>query len=268
MIAALAIAMALVMPAPAHAQDRAIDSRDTVIPGAQAGPRSFALQPGGGFGGSVGLNTLGGSANHVLERAIGYDVFVAGGTRSGLFVRAGASFGGHDVAAQAAPWKFVTAFIEPRYIALGLSPSWAPFVAGRVGRVWERVIGRNYSFNGDGISYGGGGGVLVRLAPQIALEAGVMLGRARFGRYTFRGEFAWKSCLDGLKTGTGLPQAVAECAGSREFGGVVRLCYPPFYNVPTSSCTPPDIAYENTGRDATWLRTWLGVHLSLASQGR
>ncbi len=237
-------------------------------PGSGVAPvRAQAVQPGIGFGGSVGLNTFGGTANRVIADAVGYEVFVAGGTRAGLFARAGATFGGHDIGQRVAPWKFVAVFVEPRWVFADVSPTWAPFIAGRAGRAWERVIGRNYSFNGSGTLLAGGAGALVRMAPQIALEAGVMYGRASFGRYTFRGEFAWKTCLDGLEAGTGLPESLAECAGSRGLGGAVRLCYPPYFTTETSNCTPPDIPYENTDRDGSWLRTWLGVRLSLAAPG-
>ncbi|MCI0433217.1 MAG: hypothetical protein L0271_06160 [Gemmatimonadetes bacterium] len=253
--------------APATAQSCvALCARSTASP--QVAQHTVARPPGLGFGASVGLNRFGGPANGPLRDAIGYEVFVGGATTSGLALHAGSSFGGHGVTGDAAPWKFVNAFLEPRWMALGISPAWAPFVAGRFARVWERVVGRNYSFNGSGFAWGGGGGAVIRLAPQIALEAGVLLGRARFGAYTFRGEYAWKSCLDNLESGTGLPESLERCGASRSLGGVVRLCYPPYYTEATSSCVPPDIPYEDTGRTGSWFRSWLGVHFSLASSLR
>lgn len=236
------------------------------LPGALAAQgRDVAVAPGIGLGGSVGLNRFGGSVNNEIGAAPAWEVFLSAGHRSGLFVRAGATLSTHDLPVVEPDWQFLSLFVEPRFVALGFSPAWAPFIAGRIGRASEKVLAPSWELRASGVSLAGGGGVVLRLSPQVALEGGVMLGTSRFNDYSFRGEFAWKDCLDGLDAGTPLPESISRCAGSQGFGGVVRLCYPPYFPAGTSTCTPPEIRYTRTRRTGTWLRTWIGIDLSFSA---
>lgn len=234
--------------------------------GAQDGP---VIQPGFGLGGSVGVNGFGGSASREIDSATGWEPYLSYTLAGGLSLRAGASLGGHDLPPEVRPWRFVSFHLEPRYVALGLSDRFAPFVAGRVGYATEQVVGPSYEFKASGTLMAAGAGVLIRLVPQAALEVGVLAGTTRFDSYRFAGEFAWKECLDGLEAGTPLPRSVSACAGSRSQSGVVRLCYPPYFpdGTSTSHCSPPEIPYEDTGRSASWLRTYIGLSLTF-SDGR
>jgi hypothetical protein len=222
-----------------------------------------ALAPGLGMGGSFGMRSLGGEANAQLARGTGWEIHLSGATRGGLYVRGGMSLSKHGVEGESTAWQYRSFFVEPRWFALSLSPRIAPFVAGRVGRVSEKVPGRTWELKASGLTWGGGAGMLFRAAPQISLEAGVLIGGSRFDDYDFVGEFAWKDCLDGLDAGTPLPASVSRCSGSRSIGGVVTLCYPPWYPERTSNCTPPEIPYEGTGRTGSWMRVWVGISLAL-----
>lgn len=230
----------------------AAQSGETVVP---SGP---------GLGGSVGMTGFGGGANGEISSGIGWEAHLSYVLNSGLYASGGVVLSKHDLANDVAPWQSVSFFVEPRWIALRLSPSFAPFVAARAARVSEKVPGRSYELKASGTLFGAGGGVLLRLAPQIALEAGFLFGSSRFDAYTFVGEFAWKTCLDALDAGTPLPRSVSECSGSRSVGGVLNLCYPPYFPERTSTCSPPEIPYEDTGRSGTWTRTWIGVSLALS----
>lgn len=234
--------------------------------GAMAQDRTGAIPPGLGFGGSVGINGFGGSGAAPIHKAAGWDFFLSGGLPNGLFLRGGLTLNGHDVPPAVPSWQFLSWYLEPRYVALEVADRFSPFVAVRAGRIREKAIGTSYDFHAVGWSYGGGGGLLVRVAPQIALEAGFTFARTRFEDYSFRGEFAWKDCLDHLEAGTGMPESLKRCAGSRSTGGVVRLCYPPYYDEgETGSCSPPQIPYPGSARSGSWLRTWIGVNLSLST---
>lgn len=225
-----------------------------------------ALPAGLGLGGSIGINGFGGDANAELARGTGWEVHLSGAMRGGLYVRGGVSLSKHGVEGESTAWQYRSFFVEPRWFLLSISPRIAPFIAGRAGWLSEKVPGRTWELKASGRTWGGGAGLLFRAAPQISLEAGVLVGGSRFDAYDFVGEFAWKDCLDGLDAGTPLPASVSKCSGSRSVGGVVTLCYPPYFPERTSNCTPPRIPYEGTGRSGTWMRTWIGVSLALTGE--
>lgn len=225
-----------------------------------------ALRPGVDVGVAVGLAGLGGSANGAIGSARRFDSFVGYGLSSGLLVRAGVHVSRHQIEPPSFPYKLFGVYLEPRYVALGVSPGWAPWVASQLGRVWETAGRHAVRLSASGWSLGGGGGVLLRLSSQVALEAGVLYGIVRFGDYTFRGERAWYQCLDVLDDRTTLPESVLQCNGSADLA--VVLCYPPFYTTTvgiSGACDPPDIPHPGTARSGTWLRAWLGLSLSFAT---
>lgn len=223
--------------------------------------------PGFGLGVAVSLEGVEERTDHAIASAAGFDGILRYGFASGLLVNAGLHVGRHNIPSANYPYQLVRAYVEPRYVAQWISPLWAPFIAGQVGHVWETVDRFSMSLRGSGLSLGGGGGVALRLTPQLAVEGGALVGTTRFGDYTFRGERAWYECLNLLEPGTSLPESVQQCAGTINAGAV--LCYPPFYSPDRVSgdCSPPDIPYSGTARSATWLRLWLGASVSFASPG-
>lgn len=225
-----------------------------------------ALAPGLGLGGSVGLNGIGGSENGPIGSGVGWELRLSGSLRQGLYVGSGITLSTHDLTGETTPWQILSFFLEPRWLINGLSSTYAPFVAARGAWIREKVPGTTWELRAHGRSWGGGGGVMVRLAPQISLEAGLLFGTMKYDAYDFVGEFAWKMCLDELAPGTPLPASVTQCSGSRGIGGAIRLCYPPYFPERTSNCSPPEIPYDGTGRSGTWTRTWIGVSLALSSR--
>ncbi len=231
----------------------------------QSSPRG-ALQSGFGAGGSVGIDGLGGTDNRAIQKSISFDFFLRYGTRSGLFVHGGALVGKHGFEQVPDDHSFVAVYVEPRFVVLRVSPTWAPFVAGRVARVWETVPTPAGRLAASGYSVGGGGGVLLRLDRQITLEGNVSIGSVTFGDYGFQGGAGWHGCLNGLQGGTPLPESVLQCSGSA--GRPINLCYPPFAPLGTISgdCSPPEIPFANSGRTATWFRVGLGLSLSFTTR--
>jgi hypothetical protein len=234
--------------------------------GVSAQENEPALAPGLGLGASVGMNGVGGEENGPISSGVGWELHISAASRRGLYVGGGITLSTHDLSGESTPWQIMSFFVEPRWMFYRLSSTYSPFVAVRGGWVREKVPGRTWELRARGLSYGGGGGVIVRLAPQIALEAGLLFGATNFAAYEFVGDFAWKMCLDELEPGTPLPASVTQCSGSRSIGGAVRLCYPPYFPERTSNCSPPEIPYDGTGRSGTWTRTWIGVSFALGSR--
>jgi len=202
------------------------------------------------------------------EGAVGSSAALGGfgdiGVSSAVSLRAGIFLSRRGVEPVDYPYELFGGYVEPRYVVGGGGSTWAPFVGAQIGIVREHVSHASMSLSATGTTVAAGGGVQVRVWPQFGTELGVLLGIARFGSYTFRGERAWYECLNTLAPGTGLPESVQDCASSRDIGAV--LCYPPFYPADyriSGDCRPPDIPYDGTGRSGTWLRLWLGVHFSL-----
>jgi hypothetical protein len=227
----------------------------------------LTLPPGVGLGLAFGYDGLGNT-----DGAIGYSGAIEGFGRYGfspaLFLRAGVLFSRRRIETAGFPYQLFGTYVEPRYVAQSISPVWAPFVAGQFGLAWERVGSGTMSLKANGTWAGGGGGVAVRLGPQLAAEIGALVGTARFGDYTFRGERAWYECLNTLAPGTTLPASAQGCAESRDIGTV--LCYPPFYDPGISisgDCRPPDVPYPESSRSGVWFRFWLGIHFSLRAGG-
>ncbi|NIM49760.1 MAG: hypothetical protein GTN62_05815 [Gemmatimonadales bacterium] len=230
--------------------------------------RRVALPPGLGIGGSAGMDGLGGTPNRSIRNAVGFEVFIRYGTRSGLFVLGGVHVSHHGIEQVRDPYGLFAVYLEPRFVALGISPSWAPFLSGRIARAWERTEQPGGRLAASGYSVGGGGGVLLRLIHQVAIEGSVSIGKVTFGDYRFTGDVGWYNCLNGTEPGTPLPESVLQCAGSA--GSPLITCYPPFYPAPITAisgdCTPPEIRYPGSGRTATWVRIGLGLNLSFASR--
>jgi len=234
--------------------------------GAPGQERMTAIPPGLGMGASIGMQRFGGDANAPIASAPSWEFHVGGGLRNGLFARIGGSLSRHDIATGLPHYQLMSFFVEPRWVALGVASRWAPFVAGRVGWTKEQVVGRPFSLRASGSLLGAGGGAVVRLAPQIALEGGVLFGRTSFDAYTFRGDQRWKACLDGLDPGTGLPLSAADCADAYERGPLL-LCFPPYF-YDTRDCDPPKIPYDGTSRTGSGLRAWIGINLSFSTELR
>lgn len=226
--------------------------------------RETAIPPGLGMGASIGVQRFGGIANGPIAAAPSWDFHVGGGLRNGLFARIGGTLSRHDVATGLPDYQVLSFYVEPRWVALGVARRWAPFIAGRIGWAKEQIVGRPFSLRASGSMLGAGGGAMIRLAPQIALEGGVLFGRSLFDAFTFRGDRRWKDCLDALEGGTGLPVSAATCADAYSRGPIL-LCYPPYFP-DTNNCAPPKIPYDGTNRRGTALRMWIGINLSFSTE--
>jgi len=216
-----------------------------------------------GIGLALGYDGLG-RAEGAVGSSAAFEGFGDVGVSSAVILRAGVLLSRRRVEPVDYPYELFGGYVEPRYVVGGSRGTWAPFVTGHVGLVREHVSRASMSLSATGTTLAAGGGAQFRVWPQFGTELGVLVGVARFGSYTFRGERAWYQCLNALTPGTGLPESVQDCAGTRDVGAV--LCYPPFYPADVNisgDCRPPDIPYEGTGRSGMWMRFWLGVHFSL-----
>ncbi|MGD2135375.1 MAG: hypothetical protein PVF27_04405 [Gemmatimonadales bacterium] len=222
------------------------------------------LPSGFGVGIAYGLTGLGGAANAFVQDAGTLEGFLRYGSASGLVMRIGAHVGRRRLQPVDFPYQLFGAYLEPRYVANGIAPTWAPFVMGQVAHLQESVAHGSMRLAATGVAVGGGGGVALQLWPQVAAEVGAVGGTLRFGDYVFRGERAWYQCLNGLEAGTALPQSVEQCADATDIAAV--LCYPPFYPESATSissdCVPPEIPYDGTARSGSFFRLWLGLHFS------
>lgn len=237
--------------------------------GEREAPRRAAgrvLPPGFGVGIAGGLNRLGGADNAPIQDAGTTELFARYGFGTRLDVRVGAHVSRRRLASVSFPYQLFGAYLEPRYIHASLSPAWAPFLAGQVTYLRESVERDAMRLAATGTSVGAGGGVVLRLWPQVAVEVGGVAGIARFGDYSFRGELAWYQCLNALDAGTVLPQSVEQCGEAR--GAAAVLCYPPFYPERVTSfssdCAPPEIPYDGTARSGSFFRLWVAVHFAFA----
>jgi hypothetical protein len=76
-------------------------------------------------------------------------------------------------------------FIEPRYVLDVGSDRAAPYISGRAafGRFDVQVdfsTGEVLTFDSNGLTLNGGGGVLIRLTPRVNLDLGLTLGFSRY----------------------------------------------------------------------------------------
>lgn len=229
---------------------------------AATGPRS----PRVGVGLALGYDGLGRTEGAIGSSAM-FQAFADYGVTSAVVLRAGVFLSTRRVEPVDYPYNLFGVYVEPRYVVWAGAPRWAPFVAGQLGLERESVARSSMSLWAVGATLAGGGGVQFRVRPQFRAEIGALVGYAWFGSYTFRGEQAWYTCLNGLEPGATLPTSVQDCAGSRGIGA--ELCYPPFYpeNRISGDCRPPDVPYDDTGRSGTWFRVWFGVHFSLTGGG-
>lgn len=226
--------------------------------------RTFATQPGVGFGFSVGFDGHVGSVNSSIQSSVGYEGYLRYGTSFGLFLLGGIHISTHDIDQASPSYKLTSFFFEPQFVALNLSPRWAPFVSGRLALVQEGVDQRGAAFSASGYSFGGGAGALYHLTSQVALEGAFSVGVAKLNDYVFQGELGWYRCLEELNSGASLPESVILCDGSS--GWVQYNCYPPFFDRgSSSSCSPPKIPYAASGRSTTWYQVRLGIQLSFVS---
>jgi len=224
-----------------------------------------ALDPGFGIGAGIAFDGLGGAGESAIQNAAAVEGFVTYGFGGGLLARAGARISRRRIQPADYPYGLLHVYVEPRFMLQSLSPRFAPFVAAQVGVAQEHVDHRAMGLSATGVSFGGGGGVIWRVATQVSAEFGGAVGSVRFGDYSFRGEKAWYNCLNTLEAGTSLPESVGQC--SKLPGGPAVLCYAPFYPANdyrlSGDCSPPKIPYSGTGRASTWFRFWLAVHFSL-----
>jgi len=225
--------------------------------------RVAATQPGVGVGLVVGIDGQLGASSSDIQNGVAYEGQLRYGFPFGLFVLGGIHVSKHDIDQVSPYYKLTDFFLEPRFVALRFSSRWAPFLSGRVSLLKEEVDQPGAQFTATGHSLGGGLGVYLRLAPQVALEGAFNVGVVKLNDYVFQGERAWYLCLEELDGETSLPESVVLCQGSS--GGPQYNCYPPFFEFLGGSCTPPEIPYPDSGRSSKWFQARLGVQLSFAS---
>ena len=222
--------------------------------------RVFATQPGFGLGFSAGID---GSSDAVIESSMGYEGFFRYGWSFGLFLQGGVHVNTNNLTDASQQYRATSFFLEPRYVALSVSPKLAPFVSGRLGYTKENMSTPGAELASSGLTLGGGGGMVFRLTNQVALEGSFSILTTSFGDFTFRGERGWYQCLESLDSGTTMPEAIVQCTSAS--GSPQYNCYPPFFDELAGSCTSPTIPYEGSKRSSTWFQFKLGVHLSVAT---
>ena len=229
----------------------------------EPGPQTIVTLPRGlGLGVAAAYDGLG-RTDGAIGSSGAFEAFGKYGFSTTFVLRGGIVLSRRSIETVDYPYQLFGTYLEPRYVAQSLSPVWAPFVAGQLGLARESVGRSSMSLKAMGTWFGGGGGAMFRVGPQLATEIGVLVGTARFGDYTFRGDRAWYYCLNELEPGSTLPASVQDCAGARGIGA--ELCYPPFFpeNRISGDCRPPDVPYPGTGRSGMWFRVWFGMHFSL-----
>lgn len=226
-----------------------------------------ALTPGFGVAISVARSLAGGNDNQLIPPGTAAQLWGRYGLPNGLSLNAGVFLGTHHIAGVRDAYRLQSAFIEPQFAVRGLSPLFAPYLSVRVDFTREMVNALRTSFVATGYAIGGGGGLLVRVTPLVALDGGGTVGALTLGDFTVRYDDATALCLETLPEGTLLPDAVIQCGDVK--GPVSGYTCPPQTD-PTMpvECEKPSVVRANTGRSGTWFRFWVGVRLALVNIAR
>jgi hypothetical protein len=224
-----------------------------------------AVAPGFGGGFSVGVDQIDGTANRAIAAAASLDLYFRYGFPLGLFIYAGGHFSAHHLTGVSKPYRMQSLFIEPRFVAMHLASRWAPYVSVRVAVARETVQTVRIRFQGSARAVGAGGGVLFRLTPTVALDAGVSGARVWFGDFVMKPDLATYLCVENLAAGSTLPESAIQC-GEIETSLPQYTCYPPFYSRVSGSCDAPKVPVADSRRSGTWLRFSLGLHLRLSGR--
>ena len=169
----------------------------------------------------VGLINFGGSSGSVIGAGTAYTILAGYAIRGRWQFNGGFQYSSHGLENVIDRYEVVTAFLESRYRLFSLTLRIQPFIGARVGRRWESVTRSGANFNAVGHLFGGSGGFLYKLGPQLGLEIGSRFTTTAFGDFVFSGDQAWESCLERHRLiQTALPLAVVDCSPPRSFAQI------------------------------------------------
>ncbi len=224
-----------------------------------ASTRTLPLSGGLGFGANVGVVSVG-DASGALQHGTGFEGFLRFSTPGGWQLGGGLRTSRHGISNARQDYGLIEAFVEPRFVLQTVSAKVAPFIGGRVGRVWENVAESGADFRATGYTFAASGGFVFRLDQRIVVEAGASLGGISFGDYSFIGDTRWFDCVEEHRAlESVLPSTVVACsppAGTsapqlipgQGISGVGQL---------------ERVYHPNSGRSGNQRSVWLGVLFSL-----
>ncbi len=171
---------------------------------------------GPGVGLEVGLINFGGNSGSVIGAGPAYTALVGYTTRARWQFNGGIQYSNHGLENINQRYQVSTMFLESRYRLFQITPRIRPFIGARVGRRWESVTPSGATFKAVGHLFGGSGGFLYQLDPQVGLETGARFMATAFGDFVFGGEQAWNNCLEAHRPNqTALPLSVVDCSPPR-----------------------------------------------------
>ena len=82
--------------------------------------------------------------------------------------------------------RLLGGFFEPRYVFATQSPTFAPYVSGRLAYLRQSLNLEGFEGNSNGFQVNGGGGVLMRLSSNVNVDLGATFGYIDFGEATVK----------------------------------------------------------------------------------
>lgn len=132
--------------------------------------------------GSILYVSPSGDAYEGLDAGAGFEAQVRY-TPSAFSIGAGYQRSSHDLTFDDGTTESVTlagVFAEPRYVIDVGSGSYAPYLAGRVAFLTQKIAFDGLEASASGTQINLGGGVLVRLSPRVNLDLGATYGAIDF----------------------------------------------------------------------------------------
>ncbi|HPF61062.1 MAG: outer membrane beta-barrel protein [Gemmatimonadetes bacterium] len=144
--------------------------------------------------GSILNVSTSGDAYEGLDAGLGVEAQVRY-TPSAFSIGAGYQRSSHDLTFDDGSTETVTlsgVFAEPRYVIDVGSGSYAPYLAGRVAFLTQKIAFEGLEASASGTQLNVGGGVLVRLSPRVNLDLGATYGAIDFDdvKVEFEGQSA------------------------------------------------------------------------------
>jgi hypothetical protein len=140
------------------------------------------------FGGNLGYYTLSGDDFEGIDSGLGFEGNVRYSWLSGFQILGGVHYASHGIDGLDENINVLSIFVEPRYVFAIGSPTLSPFVGGRAGWVRQSLDIEGIDASADGVAFGGSGGLLFQVAPQVAIETSVMFAAVSFGDIEVEGE--------------------------------------------------------------------------------
>ena len=107
-------------------------------------------------------------------------------TPGALSFGAGYQYTSHEFVSDLANVRLDGGFLEPRYVIVTGSNTFAPYLAARFSVLRQSFSAGDITGSTTGITVNGGGGVLASLSSRINLDVGVSYGYARFRDSEYR----------------------------------------------------------------------------------